>query len=107
MKHIRGKALLANAFHAPELGKIDELKQAVNVNRDTNIDGLMPHLDSAEALLARQLGGFGVIDDLASACGARLIVHGHHHQSYDAVLPNGVRVRGLAIAETWVCDAVT
>ena len=29
MKHIRGKALLANAFHAPELGKIDELKQAL------------------------------------------------------------------------------
>ncbi|MBO0946946.1 DUF6712 family protein [Fibrella forsythiae] len=43
---------------------IDELKQAVNLNRDTDITGLTPHLESAEALLARQLGGFGVIDEV-------------------------------------------
>ncbi|NID13780.1 DUF6712 family protein [Fibrivirga algicola] len=43
---------------------IDELKTAVNINRDTDITGLMPHLLSAEATLARQLGGFGVIDAL-------------------------------------------
>jgi len=48
--------------------------------------------------------GFAVIDDLAAACGARLIVHGHHHQSYSATLPNGVHVRGLGIAETWVLE---
>jgi Calcineurin-like phosphoesterase len=48
--------------------------------------------------------GYAVIDDLAAGCGARLIVHGHHHQSYEAALPNGIRVRGLAIAETWVMD---
>lgn len=46
--------------------------------------------------------GFAVIDTLAAACGAQLIVHGHHHRSYDAVLPNGVRVRGLGLAETWL-----
>lgn len=45
--------------------------------------------------------GLAVIDDLAAACGARLIVHGHHHESYEARLPNGVAVRGLRIAETW------
>lgn len=49
--------------------------------------------------------GHAVIDDLAAACGARLIVHGHHHQSYETVLPNGVRVRGLGLAETWLLDA--
>ena len=38
--------------------------------------------------------GFANIDRLAEACGARLIVHGHHHQAYDATLPNGIRVRG-------------
>jgi predicted phosphodiesterase len=48
--------------------------------------------------------GFAAIDDLAAAVGARLIVHGHHHQSYSAVLPNGVRVKGLGIAEPWVFD---
>jgi hypothetical protein len=48
--------------------------------------------------------GFGVIDSLAAACGARLIVHGHLHSSYAAVLPNGVRVRGLGLAEPWLLD---
>lgn len=45
--------------------------------------------------------GFRVIDDLAAACGARLIVHGHHHESYTATLPNGIAVRGLGLAEAW------
>jgi predicted phosphodiesterase len=48
--------------------------------------------------------GHAVIDGLAAACGARLIVHGHHHQSYAAELPNGIRVRGLGLAETWRLD---
>lgn len=46
--------------------------------------------------------GFSVIDELAQACGARLIVHGHHHESYQATLPSGISVRGLANAETWL-----
>jgi predicted phosphodiesterase len=45
--------------------------------------------------------GFAVIDELAGQGGARWIVHGHHHQSYTATLPNGVRVRGLGLAECW------
>jgi predicted phosphodiesterase len=45
--------------------------------------------------------GFAVIDALAQACGASLIVHGHHHQAYEARLPNGIRVRGLGLAEPW------
>ncbi|HET6234206.1 MAG TPA: metallophosphoesterase [Acetobacteraceae bacterium] len=48
--------------------------------------------------------GFEVIDRLAKNAGARLIVHGHHHQSYAATLPGGVRVRGLGLAEPWVMD---
>jgi len=53
--------------------------------------------------------GFKDIDALAEDCGARLIVHGHHHQSYEATLPNGIRVRGLGLAEPWLalpCDTV-
>jgi predicted phosphodiesterase len=46
--------------------------------------------------------GFAAIDGLAEAAQARLIVHGHHHQSYTARLANGIQVRGLAVAETWV-----
>ncbi len=49
--------------------------------------------------------GFAVIDALAATCGARLIVHGHHHQSYEALLPNGIRVRGLGLAEPWLLPA--
>ncbi len=45
--------------------------------------------------------GFSVIDDLAAAAGASLIVHGHHHLSYDAVTPQGIRVRGLALSEVY------
>lgn len=45
--------------------------------------------------------GFAVIDELAAAGGAKLIVHGHHHQSYRATLPNGIVVRGLGLAEPW------
>lgn len=49
--------------------------------------------------------GFGIVDDLARACGARLIVHGHHHLSYTATLEGGVQVRGLGMAEPWVLEA--
>lgn len=45
--------------------------------------------------------GFAVIDELARAGGARLIVHGHHHRSYTETLPGGLVVRGLGIAEPW------
>ena len=45
--------------------------------------------------------GFTVIDELARAGGARLIVHGHHHTSYDARLGDGTRVRGLGLSEVW------
>ena len=48
--------------------------------------------------------GFGAIDQLAEACAARLIVHGHHHESYAATLANGIAVRGLAVAEPWVLE---
>lgn len=45
--------------------------------------------------------GFTVIDDLAAAAGASLIVHGHHHVSYDTVMANGVRVLGLSLSEVY------
>ena len=45
--------------------------------------------------------GFAVIDSLAATCGAHLIVHGHHHHAYEAQLPNGIKVRGLGLAEPW------
>lgn len=49
--------------------------------------------------------GFAAIDRLADVAAARLIVHGHHHESYAAKLDSGIDVRGLAVAETWVLEA--
>lgn len=48
--------------------------------------------------------GFAAIDRLAEVAAARLIVHGHHHETYAARLPGGIDVRGLAVAETWVLE---
>ena len=48
--------------------------------------------------------GFAAIDRLAEVAAARLIVHGHHHESYAAKLANGIDVRGLAVAEAWVLE---
>jgi predicted phosphodiesterase len=45
--------------------------------------------------------GFAVIDQLAALGGATLIVHGHHHDSYTATLPDGITVRGLGLSELW------
>jgi len=45
--------------------------------------------------------GFLTLDHLAAACGARLIVHGHHHRAYTATLANGVAVRGLGLGEVY------
>jgi hypothetical protein len=48
--------------------------------------------------------GFAAIDRLAEVAAARLIVHGHHHESYAAKLPGGIDVRGLGFAEPWVLE---
>ena len=43
--------------------------------------------------------GFVGIDEAARLCRARMVVHGHHHESCDGVLPTGVHVQGLARAK--------
>ena len=45
--------------------------------------------------------GWTAIDDLAHRMGCGLIVHGHHHFKGTDVLPNGVGVKSLDIAEVW------
>lgn len=45
--------------------------------------------------------GFDFIDDLAAQMGVSLIIHGHHHFSYQDRLANGILVRGLGLAEVW------
>ena len=42
--------------------------------------------------------GFKVLDELAEAMGARMIVHGHHHEDYQSELASGIRVIGVGLA---------
>ncbi|MCC6717531.1 MAG: metallophosphoesterase [Acetobacteraceae bacterium] len=39
--------------------------------------------------------GVAVLDDLARAMGASLVVHGHHHTGYRAVAEDGLEVQGV------------
>jgi predicted phosphodiesterase len=48
--------------------------------------------------------GFAALDKLARETRAKLLIHGHHHYSYEAELPKGTRVRGLGKAEPWVIE---
>jgi len=43
--------------------------------------------------------GQKALDQLAKSLGARLIVHGHHHDEYTATLSNGIAVAGLALGQ--------
>jgi predicted phosphodiesterase len=46
--------------------------------------------------------GVRVLDDLARAMGARMIVHGHHHITSHAKARDGLRV--LGVGDTWAVD---
>jgi predicted phosphodiesterase len=48
--------------------------------------------------------GFSEIDDLAELLGVKVIVHGHLHKDYRAVLPNGIKVVGLDKAALLLTD---
>lgn len=46
--------------------------------------------------------GWSEIDRLAAAMRVEWVVHGHHHRDYGELLANGVKVRGLRIAQPWI-----
>lgn len=43
--------------------------------------------------------GFLVLDELAEAMGAPLVVHGHHHEACRGRLASGIEVQGVGLAE--------
>lgn len=51
--------------------------------------------------------GVKALDDLAASLGARLIVHGHHHDCYTDTLSNGISVVGLGLAQIAYMDVET
>ena len=48
--------------------------------------------------------GYRQIDKLAECMGVELIVHGHHHEAYESVLPNGIKVVGMGQADYRTVD---
>lgn len=73
-----------------------------NAARKGGVDVLVTH----EAPSAHEKG-FSTIDQLARDIGARLVVHGHHHYAYEHEMKDGLRVRGLALAEPWWLTDIT
>lgn len=39
--------------------------------------------------------GFQMLGDLARVMGVKLLIHGHHHERYEAVIEDGIKVVGL------------
>ncbi|MDX8397564.1 MAG: metallophosphoesterase [Mariprofundaceae bacterium] len=48
--------------------------------------------------------GLTVLSQLGERLGVRLIVHGHHHEQYTAVLDSGIAVVGLGLAQVVSLD---
>lgn len=42
--------------------------------------------------------GFPLIGDIARAIGAKILIHGHHHERYSATLGGGIRVEGVGMS---------
>jgi len=51
--------------------------------------------------------GVAALSELGELLGVRLIVHGHHHEQYTAVLENGIAVVGLGLAQVATLDMDT
>jgi predicted phosphodiesterase len=50
--------------------------------------------------------GYQIIGDLARALGVKMLIHGHHHERYDAVIDGDIRVVGVGLlgatnVQTW------
>ncbi|MDQ6991859.1 MAG: hypothetical protein Q9M31_00150 [Mariprofundus sp.] len=48
--------------------------------------------------------GVKALSELGALLGVRLIVHGHHHTQYTAVLDSGIAVVGLELAQVATLD---
>jgi len=49
--------------------------------------------------------GFQILGDLARIMGVKLLIHGHHHERYEAEIEGGIKVLGLGVPGT--IDSVT
>ncbi|ETX26519.1 metallophosphoesterase family protein [Roseivivax isoporae] len=80
----------------PQVHRTTIMPWTVKELRLHQADVLITH----EAPLPHQ-HGFGFLNDLALDMSARMIVHGHHHQTYSEVTDEGIGVQGVGLARTW------
>jgi predicted phosphodiesterase len=48
--------------------------------------------------------GFSVLDDYAKNTGAKLVIHGHHHEDYSGTITADIRVLGLGLGQCLCLD---
>ncbi len=77
------------------------LRDAIFPSHVRVFDGIRADILVCHEAPTTHRNGFAEIDRLAVNLGARLIVHGHHHESLRGLTLEGIPVRGLAKAEPW------
>lgn len=71
----------------------EDIKALLKIAKRTRIDVLVTH----EAPESHKLG-YPLIGDIARALRVKMLIHGHHHERYSAVLDGGIRVEGVGMA---------
>jgi calcineurin-like phosphoesterase family protein len=72
-------------------------------------EDLEPASQSMDILLIHEAPGchphgFSVLDDYARAAGAKLVVHGHHHEDYTGMIKGDIRVLGMGLGQCMCLD---
>ena len=71
----------------------EDLNLMAGLASKTRVDVLISH----EAPESHKLG-YRILGDVARALKARLHIHAHHHQRYDAMIDGGIRVAGVGMS---------
>ena len=71
----------------------EDLNFMTRLASKTRVDILVTH----EAPESHKLG-YRILGDAARALKARIHIHGHHHERYDAIIDGGVRVAGVGMS---------
>ena len=71
----------------------EDLNFMARLASKTRVDVLVTH----EAPESHKLG-YRILGDAARALKARIHIHGHHHERYDAMIDGGVRVAGVGMS---------
>lgn len=90
----------SRAFKKQELGPGSHLELQTTIFPE-DLAAILEFSGQIDVLVAHEAPeshpmGFPLIGDLARAVGARLLVHGHHHERYHGKISGKIRVEGVA-----------